>query len=75
VLVTTTLTAPDACAGVVAVIDVLLTTFTFVADAPPRLTVAPVRKPVPVIVTAVPPDVLPVFGTIDPTVGAELPAV
>ena len=33
--------------AVVAVIEVLLTTFTPVAAAPPRLTVAPDRKPVP----------------------------
>ena len=74
-LVTTTLTAPAACAGVVAVIDVLLTTVTPVAAVPPRLTVAPVRKPVPVIVTGVPPAVVPMLGEIDVTVGAGLLAV
>ena len=55
VLVTTTFTAPAACAGVVAVMLVALPTFTLVAGEPPRLTVAPAKKPVPVIVTEVPP--------------------
>ena len=67
---TTTLTAPAACAGVVAVIEVLFTTVIPVAAVPPRLTVAPVRKPVPVIVTAVPPLVLPEDGETLVTVGA-----
>ena len=56
-MVTTTLTAPAACAAVVAVIEVALATVTFVAAVPPKLTVAPARKPVPVMVTAVPPAV------------------
>ena len=71
-LVTTTLTAPAVCAGVVAVIDVLPTTLTAVAAVPPRLTVAPARKPVPAMVTEVPPAVVPVLGVIDATVGAGL---
>ena len=58
-------------------IEVLLTTFTPVAAVPPSFTVAPVRKPVPVMFTAVPPDVGPVAGEIALTVGAgfdpELP--
>ena len=74
-LVTTTFTAPAAWAAVVAAIDVLLTTVTPVAAVPPRLTVAPVRKPVPVIVTPVPPPAGPVLGVIDVTVGARLVAV
>ena len=72
VFVTTALTAPATCAGVVAVIDVLLTTFTFVADVPPSMTVAPARKPVPAIVTAVPPFTVPVLGVIELIVGAGL---
>ena len=71
-LVTTTLTAPAACAGVVAVIDVLLTTVTPVAAVPPSFTVAPARKPVPVMVTAVPPFAVPELGVIALTVGAGL---
>jgi len=67
--VTTTLTAPAGWAAVVAVIEVLLTTFTPVAAAPPRLTEAPDRKPVPVMVTLVPPAVGPVFGAIEVTFG------
>ena len=70
VLVTTTLTAPAACAGLVAVIDVEFTTVTPVAAVPPRLTVAPARKPVPVIVIGVPPVVVPDVGEIELIVGA-----
>ena len=60
--VTVTVTAPAACAGVVAVIWVPLTTTTFVAAVPPNVTVAPLTKLVPVIVTPVPPVAGPVFG-------------
>jgi len=74
-LATTTLTAPAVWAGVVAVIDVLLTTFTAVAAVPPTLTVAPARKPVPVMVTPVPPLAGPEFGVIALTVGAGIGAV
>jgi hypothetical protein len=74
-LVTTTFNAPTACAGVVAVIDVALTTTTPVAGVPPRLTVALGRKPVPVMVTGVPPVVGPLVGKIVLTVGAGLTAV
>jgi hypothetical protein len=72
-LVTTTLTAPAVCAAVVAVIDLLLTTTTPVAAVPPKVTVAPDWKPVPVMVTAVPPAVGPELGAIALTVGAGLP--
>lgn len=54
----------------VAVIDVLFASITLVAGDPPMLTVAPVRKPVPVIVIPVPPLVVPVLGMIEVTVGA-----
>src|ERR1700687_1025013 len=67
-----TFTAPAAWAGVMAVIDVLLTSVTPVAAVPPRPTVAPARKPVPVIVTAVPPLIVPELGVIEVTVGAGL---
>jgi hypothetical protein len=50
--------------------EVAPTTFTFVAAVPPMVTVAPVRNPVPVIVTAVPPAVVPEVGEIDVMVGA-----
>ena len=49
---------------------VLLLITTLVAGVPPIKTVAPERKPVPVMVTAVPPFVLPAFGAILLTVGA-----
>src|SRR5262249_57954862 len=70
VCVTGTVTRPSACAGVVAVIAPLFTTLTFVAATPPILTVAPVTKFVPEIVTAVPPAVEPEFGETPVTVGA-----
>ena len=60
--VTVTVTAPALPAGVVAVIEVLLTTTTFVAAVLPNFTVAPVAKLVPEIVTAVPPATGPLFG-------------
>jgi hypothetical protein len=62
--VTVTVTAPALPAGVVAVMLVLLTTTTFVAAVAPNVTVAPVAKFVPVIVTAVPPAASPLFGDI-----------
>ena len=66
---TTTSVAPAACGGVVAVIEVLLETVMFVAAAPPTVTCAPEKKPVPVIVTAVPPAVGPEFGEMPVMVG------
>ena len=68
-LVTVTVAAPALPAGVVAVIEVLLTTTTLVAAVPPNVTVAPLAKFVPVIVTAVPPDVGPLLGLTPLTVG------
>jgi hypothetical protein len=49
--------------------DVLLTTLTLVAARDPNLTLAPERKFVPVIVTKVPPVVVPVLGDTEVTVG------
>jgi hypothetical protein len=72
-LETTTVAAPAEPAGVVAVIEVLLTTVTPVAAAPPIVTVDPEMNPVPVIVTGVPPAVVPEFGEIEVTVGADPP--
>ena len=46
-----------------------LTTTTFVAAVLPKFTVAPATKFVPVIVTAVPPAVVPLFGATLLTVG------
>ena len=69
-LVTVTLTAPAACAGVVAVIVVLFTTGAPVAAFPPMLTVAPNAKLVPVIVTIEPPVVGPLPGETLLTTGA-----
>lgn len=72
VLVTTTFTAPATWAAVVAVIELLLATFTLVAAVPPNVTLAPDRNPVPVIVTDVPPVVVPDTGEMAVTVGAGL---
>jgi hypothetical protein len=65
---TTTSSSPAAVAAVFAVISVAETTTTEVA-ALPILTVAPFRKPVPLILTAVPPAVEPNDGSIAVTVG------
>jgi hypothetical protein len=71
--VTVTVTTPPLPdAGVFAVICVPLTTTTFVAAALPNVTVAPAAKFVPVIVTAVPPAVDPLFGDIPLTVGGTM---
>jgi hypothetical protein len=70
VFVTTTFTAPAVCAAVVPVIDVPLTTATPVAAVLPKVTVAPLRKPLPVIVTAVPPLADPDVGEMDVMLGA-----
>jgi hypothetical protein len=67
--VTVTVTTPLP-AGVVAVIVVLFTTTTLLAAAPPNVSVAPLAKFVPVIVTAVPPVVAPLFGLTLVTVGS-----
>ena len=64
--VTTTSTSPAACAPVVAVIVVWLTTVTPVAATPPIVTVAPSTNSVPVIVTLVPPAAGPEVGAIAP---------
>jgi hypothetical protein len=61
-LIAVTVTVPPLPAGVVAVIDVLLTTTTLFAAVPPNVTVVPEVKFVPVIVTAVPPAAGPLFG-------------
>ena len=74
VFVTTTLALPEECAGVFAAMEVLLATLTPVADVPPIFTVAPERKPVPVMVTDVPPEVVPDVGEIELTVGAGFDA-
>jgi hypothetical protein len=69
-VIMTTFAVPAVPAGVVAVIDVSLTTVTPVAAAPPMVTeVAPV-KPLPVIVTDVAPVIGPVAGEILENIGA-----
>jgi hypothetical protein len=67
--VTVTVTVPALFAGVAAVVVVLFTTVTLVAAVPPNVTVAPEAKFLPVIVTAVPPVVGPLFGDTLLTVG------
>jgi hypothetical protein len=68
--VTVTVTAPALPAGVLAAIVVLFTTTTLVAAVLPNVTVAPAAKFEPVIVTAVPPAIGPLFGLTLLTVGA-----
>jgi hypothetical protein len=70
--VTVTETAPALPAGVVAVMVVLFTTTMLVAAVAPNVTVAPAAKLVPVIVTAVPPAVEPLFGDMLVTVGGTI---
>jgi len=68
--VTVIFTGPAAPAGVIAVMDVLLTTVTFVAAAEPNFTVAGDAKFAPVRVTVVPPVVEPTLGETLMTIGA-----
>ena len=68
-VVTLTSTVPAACAGVVTVIEVAETTLMLVPAAPPKSTVAPEMKCVPVMVTDVPPAELPEIGLTAVTVG------
>ena len=68
-VVTNTLTAPAAWPGVVAVIEVPLTTETPVAAIPSKVTAVAPIKFVPVIVTPVPPMVGPVEGAVPVTDG------
>jgi hypothetical protein len=71
-VVTVTSTTPAVPAGLIAVIEVGETTVTPVAALAPKSTaVAPV-KPVPVIVTSVPPAVVPEVGLTPETVGGEV---
>src|SRR5438046_145536 len=57
-----TVTAPAACAGVVAVMVVVLMRRTFVAAVPPKVMVTPTWNPLPAIVTFVPPAAAPAPG-------------
>jgi len=69
-VVTATSFAPAVPAGVIAVIEVALTTTTVVAATPPTVTALAPVKLVPVMVMAVPPDKMPVLGLTDAIVGA-----
>jgi hypothetical protein len=71
-VLTVTYAAPALAAGDLHVIEVALTTVTFVATAVPNFTVAPAANPVPVNVTAVPPDVGPAAGASDTMAGVIL---
>ncbi len=67
----TTSTTPAGCAGAIAVMVVSLITTTVGDGTPSNVTpVAPV-KPVPVMVTSVPPDSEPSSGTSVVTIGAS----
>jgi hypothetical protein len=54
---------------------VSLRTWIFVAATPPKVTVSPVTKFVPVMTTVVPPSMVPAFGSIALTVGIGAPTV
>ena len=73
--VTVTSTAPTTCAGVTAVSDVELLKTTPVAAVPPKVTVAPEAKFVPLTVTLVPPAMPPRLGETPVTVSDGGPAV
>jgi len=70
-LLTTTFWDPEAPGGVIAVIEVGFNQTTLVAGAAPIVTLAPLTKPVPIMVTAVPPVVGPKGGEILVTVRAK----
>ena len=68
-VVTVTSTIPAVYAGLVAVIEVALTTVTPVAAVVPKFTAVAPRRFVPEIVTEVPPAVEPDIGVMPVTVG------
>jgi hypothetical protein len=68
--VTVTSTVAAVCAGLTAVIWVLLPTTTTLAGTLPKLAVLLLSKPVPVMVTTVPPEPEPDDGDTALTVGA-----
>ena len=70
-VVTTMVFAPAVPAGVTAVMEVALTTFTLVAATPPTVTLLAPVKLVPVMVIAVPPRVEPEVGLTLAMVGAS----
>lgn len=71
VVVTETGTVPGPCGGETAVIEVVLTNCTVVAEVCPKRTVAVFVNFVPVILTEVPPAVVPVPGETPVTVGRD----
>lgn len=66
---TTTSTAPTVWAGVVAVIDVALMTAKLDAAVVPNFTLVTLERSAPVMVTAVPPLLLPLLGEMDAMAG------
>lgn len=71
-VVTTTLAVPAVPAGVVVVIVVAFTTVKLVTDTPPIVTAVASVRFVPVIVTEVPPAVVPEAGLMAVTVGGAV---
>ena len=69
-LVTVTVTVPDPAGAVTT--TWLETRLVTVAPAPPNVTAAPVRNPLPAIVTLFPPASRPLAGAIPEIVGAGL---
>ena len=71
-VVTLRSTVPAEAAGEIAVISVEDTTSKEVAAAAPNLTEVAAVRLVPVIVTAVPPEIRPLFGEIEVMTGSEM---
>ena len=67
--VTSTVPVPT---GAIAVIEISLATINDTAGVAPKLTAVVLVKPVPVMVTLVPPKMLPTVGDIELTVGEEV---
>ena len=74
-MVTSTLAVPAEPAGVVQVMEVAETTDTEVQALLPMVTALALVRLVPVMVTLVPPAVLPLVGLMLPTVGAGMACV
>ncbi len=71
-IVTITLTVPAVPADVVHVIEVSVVTEKLAAAEVPKVTLVAPVNPVPVIITDVPPAVVPEFGDTDDTIGGVI---
>jgi hypothetical protein len=69
-VVTVTSTVPAACGGAMAVMEVSLLTVKLSAATEPKLTAVAAVKPLPLMVTVVPPPLLPLLVSRPVTLGA-----